>query len=532
MRLTALFPHLAGLHIDRACLCDGQLTVSVFGHRRTARCPLCRRRSRRVHSRYWRHPADLPINGLRVTLRVQVRRFVCTNPRCPRRTFAERFPALVAPHARRTCPCADWLTRVAFALGGEPGARLLRYLGITVCGDTLLACIRRFPSTECPTPRVLSVDDFALRRGCTYGSILVDLERHCPVDLLPDRTTDAFASWLTGHPGVAVVSRDRSGEYAEAVRQAAPHAVQVADRFHLLRNLRDVALRVFKRHAREIGHLIAPGASQAALTRLRLDRQASRERTRTEMHARFEAIHRLAAQGMNRSAIARHLGLHRHTVQKYLASEQPLERRPFTRKASMLAPYERYLLTQWQAGRCNAMQLWLEIVAQGYAGSYRNVSRLTGYLRRCERGDGPAPPIPPGLTPAQAAGILLARPDHRSTAEQMALAQLRDLHPELAAVVEMWESFACLLRDRDDPHAANRLEEWLTEAARSGVPELRAFGTKLRQDLAAVTAALTSPYSQGQTEGRITQLKLIKRSMYGRAKFDLLRQRVLYASSA
>jgi hypothetical protein len=250
---------------------------------------------------------------------------------------------------------------------------------------------------------------------------------------------------------------------------------------------------VFKRHVREIGYLVAPGASQATSTHLRLDRQASRERTRTEMHERFRAIHRLAAQGRNRSAIARQPRLHRHTVQKYLASDQPLERRPFTRTASMLAPDERYLLPQWQAGHRNAMQLWREIVTQGYAGSYRNVSRLTSYLRQCERGDVPTPVMPAGLTPAQSAGILLAHPEHRSTAEQMTLAQLRGLHPERAAVVEAWESLACLLRDRDDLHAANRLEEWRAEAARSGVPERKGFATKLEQDLAAVTAAVTSP---------------------------------------
>ncbi len=531
MHVAALFPHLSGLHVQHPCINSGTLTLVVAAVRRTASCPLCHCRSRRIHSRYWRHPADLPINSLRVILHVHVRRFFCDNPRCSQRTFAERFPTLVAPRARRTRPCADWLTRVAFALGGEAGMRLLRHLGIVVCGDTLLTHIRRFAFAARPTPRVLSVDDFALRRGRTYGSILVDLERHQTVDLLPDRTTDLFANWLTGHPGIEVVSRDRSGEYAEAVRQGAPLAVQVADRFHLLRNLRDVALRVFKRHAQRIGQIATPSGSQTTLTRLRLDRQAAHEQTCAEMRARFETIHRLAAQGLNRSAIARHLGLHRHTVQKYLASDSPLERRHYSRKTSMLAPYEHYLLAQWQAGRRNAMQLWREIVAQGYAGSYRNVSRLTGYLRKHEGTHGTVIPLPAGLTPAQAAGILLTRPEHRTAAERTTLVQLLGLHPELAAVISQWESFACLLRDRDDPHPACRLEQWLAEATRSAVPELKAFATKLRQDLVAVLAALTSPYSQGQTEGRITKLKLIKRSMYGRAKFDLLRQRVLYASS-
>ncbi len=234
MRIVTLFPHLSGLRVQQACITSDTLILIAAATCCTVACPMCHRRSRRIHSRYWRHPADFPINGLRITIRLYVRRFLCTNRCCPQRTFAERFSALVAPHARRTRRCADWLTHVAFALGGEPGVRLLRHLGIPLCGDTLLAHIRRFPFAERPTPRVLSVDDFAMRRGRTYGSILVDLERQHTIDLLPDRTSDAFARWLIRHPGVEIVSRDRSGEYAEAVQRGAPGAVQVADRFHLL----------------------------------------------------------------------------------------------------------------------------------------------------------------------------------------------------------------------------------------------------------------------------------------------------------
>lgn len=214
----------------------------------TAQCPICGQLSTRVHSRYRRTLADLPWQEIPARLMLWSRRFFCDTASCPRRIFTERLPGIVAPHARRTDRLGDWLRHIAFALGGEPGARLLRQLGVTVCGDTLLARIRADLSPAQPTPRVLSVDDFAFRRGRTYGSILVDLERHRVVDLLPDRSGGGLATWLRAHPGVHIISRDRSGEYADGARLGAPQALQVADRFHLLRNLRDVVLRVFKRH--------------------------------------------------------------------------------------------------------------------------------------------------------------------------------------------------------------------------------------------------------------------------------------------
>jgi transposase len=198
----------------------------------------------------------------------------------------------------------------------------------------------------------------------------------------------------------------------------------------------------------------------------------------------------------------------------------------------MLAPYEGYILAQWRGGRRNAMQLWRAIVAQGYAGSYRNVSRLTGYLHARDRTGCTAPLAPAGLTPAHAVGIMVIRPENRTAEEQATLAQLPVLHPEIAAIASLWESFAAMFRDRCSEGPECQLEQWMAMAAGTNVPELTAFVTKLRQDGAAVVAALTLPYSQGQTEGRVNRLKLIKRSMYGRAKFDLLRQRVLYANAS
>jgi transposase len=254
---------------------------------------------------------------------------------------------------------------------------LLKDLGVVVSGDTLLNHVRSMRLAGFETPKILSVDDFAFRRGTRYGTVLVDLERHALVDILPDRSADTFARWLSEHPGVEVVSRDRGGEYAEAATRAAPHAVQVADRFHLLKNLRDVVLRVFKQHTEVLDLVPTPMEHFQRLTNLRLDREASKERTKGQTRELFESIHALSKKGMNNAQVARELGVHRHTVEKYLAFRTPPERRHFTKKLSAIAPYEDYILRRWDQGCRNATQVWREISEQGYPGAYQNVWRIS-----------------------------------------------------------------------------------------------------------------------------------------------------------
>lgn len=248
------------------------------------------------------------------------------------------------------------------------------------------------------------------------------------------------------------------------------------------------------------------------------------------MHERFATIQRLAHEGMSISAIARALRLHRHTVQKYLACTAPPRRRHTVRQPSTLTPHQDYLLARWMSGCHNARQLWREIVARGYPGAYRTVARVTGYLRKRERSGEALPPVAAGMTPAQAAGLVVVRPEQRTTDEQRALDQLGARHPEIQMALALFASFATLIRERNDSPPTCRFEQWIAQAAPSDVGELKAFATKLRQDTDAVLAALTLPYSQGQTEGQVNRLKFLKRSMYGRAKFDLLRGRVLYAA--
>jgi transposase len=294
---------------------------------------------------------------------------------------------------------------------------------------TLLRLVRALPQPISRTPQVLGVDDWAFRRGRRYGTILVDLERHRALDLLPKATAEALATWLRAHPGVTVVSRDRGGAYAEGVRQGAPAAAQVADRFHLLKNCADIVEHVLRRHAELVSQVPTPEASRVPTTRLRPDRRASRERTQRATDERFAAIQSLLTRGLTISATARALGLHRHTIQKYRALPRAPQRRHARRRASNLAPYQAYIEECWQRSRCTAMGLWREIRLLGYPGAYQNVSRFVAVLRKQTRTGESAVDVTEGLTPRRAVGLALRQPQQRTPREAEAVLQVKRSMP-------------------------------------------------------------------------------------------------------
>ena len=523
----------AGLTVDRLLPGAGRMVLVTCPGQDAVPCPACACPSTRRHSTYQRRLADLPWQGRLVELRVQVRRLRCANAACPRAIFAERLPGVTLSKARRTVRLREAQTSIGLALGGEPGSRLARKLAMPVSGDTLLRLVRAAGAGPITPPRVLGVDDWAWRRGQRYGTILCDLEKNRVVDLLPDRSAAALAGWLERHPGIEVIARDRAGAYADGARQGAPEATQVADRWHLLTNMSDALRQVADRcHARLRAAAKAARAARkakadavpAALLRLSLTKLEQSQRDRlAARQARFDQVVALRGRGLALDGIAAATGLSRSTVKRWLRRDSvPTWRKP--RRAGILDPHRGYLERRWREGCRNASALWRELRGRGFTGRPGVVSRWAVGIRRRESAAARRPSplrVPSGRRLAR---LLTTEPKELGPDDRRLVALVRTTTPELAEAAELAAAFARMVRDKNG--GGGRLDGWLDAAAASG---LASFARGLRQDLAAVRAALVLPWSTSPVEGQINRLKTIKRQMYGRAGFDLLRRRILTA---
>ena len=375
---SLLFPSCPDLRLEEIT-CEGQtLFLTVRSSKKAVACSLCEKVAVKVHSRYIRTLADLSLMEYAVRLRVQVRRFFCSNPACARKTFAEPYADLAVAHARRTSRQASRLSDIAKELGARPAARESANVQMPVSFHTLLRLLRRSPVPDAPLPRVLGVDDWSIRKGQTYGTILVDLERHRIVELLPDREAETLRAWRAAHPHVELISRDRAGTYAQGARKGAPQAQQVTDRFHLLLNLREALKRLFERKHEVLQEeadqqneflkssegVALPDAAAPVPTKLSpttLQQQARRARRL----GRYEEVIQLHQQGVSQIAIAALVGLNRDTVRRYLnASGFPEMKRPG--KRSRLDPYKDYLQQRWETGERNVKRLLVELRERGY----------------------------------------------------------------------------------------------------------------------------------------------------------------------
>jgi transposase len=502
----ALLPPSSNLYLDHVEYTDTAVTVQVSSTAPTAACPQCHQCASRIRGIYVRTLADLPWSGHNVQLQLRVRKFACDVPHCPQCIFAERLPHVAVPYARRTARLTEVVRAVAFAVGGEGGSRLLERLRMTTSATTLLRVIRQTPLPIRPPPRVLGIDDWARRKGQTYGSILVDLEHHQVVDLLPDRTAATIATWLHAYPGVEIVSRDRAEAYAEGVALGAPQAIHVADRWHVLKNLGDALEEVLQQHRARIKQVFVPAAPGAATADLHVDHPppavsawmlAERQEKRQARLACYTQVLELRRRGMTLRAIAAHVGLNPKTVGRWLQTATFPERVPRPPRRKRLDPYQPYLLERWNAGCHNATRLWHEIKQQGYRGGCTRVRDFVAPFRQQRSGmderttwrvavTDRAPPTVRTLR-----GCVLQRPNQITQREQNLVHQLRTAHPVVDEAVQLTQAFAAMVRQRQPEH----LEPWLWQVANSEVAALRRFAAGIQRDKAAVVASLTLDWS-------------------------------------
>jgi transposase len=528
---TKLF-NLSGFEIVNILKNSNELTIIARSKAAQGTCPSCGQVSQHVHSGHRRAPRDLPMSGHLVRLELAVQRFYCRNPKCERQTFVERFPGILLPHAQRTARLSVALEQLAFELGGELGSRIAQQQNLGYSPDTLLRICRQTSLESSPTPNVLGVDDWAFRRGKTYGTILVDLEQHRVVDLLPERSAEVVAAWLRDHPGVQIVTRDRASVYAEGIRQGAPKALQIVDRWHLLKNLGEALERILDQHrsalraaAKQLSrHQVPP--SSASTTGPPLD---ASEKVLPGRQVLFEQVKVLASQGYSQRAIARELRIDRSTAARYLNFEQPPASPTRWQNLSTAKAYLPYLRQRWEEGCTNARQLWREIQARGFEGSYHCVARLLKHFRSADgRRTRKAPLVSSvaAYSPRQAKWLFVKAPDDLTAEERAYRDALLDCWPDAVQIYPLAQRFVQIFKQRQ----ALALTDWCEDVLASAIVPLRNFVHELQADFAPVLAALSYDWSAGQTEGQVNRLKYLKRQMYGRAKFDLLRQRVLYAA--
>jgi transposase len=454
--------------------------------KKTPQCSACSGSDVSCHSTYLRHLRDLSWQGRRGRIQVKTRRFRCLNPQCPRQIFAERLPGVAARRARETHRFAQMLVQVGYFLGGRPASRLLERLGLKASRDTILRRVKERPASESEAKvRVLGVDDWAWRRHLKYGTMLMDLEQRCVVDLLPVRSAASFADWLRQHPGVEIIARDRCGLYAEGGHEGAPSAVQVTDRYHLMSNLSEAVEQTLQQLEIEARAALAQESTPKPSEKLTLV-EARYQRCRQSRYERYRAVIELTRQGCTQLQIAARVGVGPGTVARWQSADGFPERRI---RSDRRRDHIRFLRDRARG------------LHPALARTHFSSGRVTA---------------------------LLLTPPRQLSANQLSY---RDSFLRFCPIAHKVRKLALRFRAMLRWRRSVRLGPWIETAVSSKFHLIAQFARTLRRDLSAVELAITAPWSNGPLEGHINRLKMIKRQMYGRAGFALLKARVLPLSA-
>lgn len=544
-----------------------------------ATCPRCGCVSSSRHSSYVRTLKDLPAFGAAVSLKIRVARWRCRNRGCAVRFFTGDLPGIAEIRGRRTCR-ADGITQLmGHALGGRPGERIMSRIGLAVSDDTILRRLKRRARSATGLVQVVGVDEWAKRKGLVFGTIIVDLESRTVIDVLDKHSTDVVEKWLLAHPEIHTICRDRNGRYAKAARSGAPAAKQVADRFHLVQNLRETIERELSLHrahlrvrlhgnatpeAGSLGPTMNPPARVPSnaherrllpARRLAIEMERARQIRQNKQNL-FDEFKALQAAGLKISVISRLLGLNRRRFDKWAKQSALPERSKMQPRAGTVETFREHLRQRWQAGYRNGRMLFDEIQSLGYAGTYKSVSKLLSPWRLGNVAlevstqlptnpsntatpdtvatSSPLPTIGTDTTQRQIspqiAAALLAKPRRELTARQAEIVDaLKAGCPGYAVMRKLMMTFRSILRQPKSNHSSNvpALHRWMEQARAAGIASIQDFESQLQRDILAVEAAITERWSNGPVEGHVNRLKTLKRQMYGRAGVELLRARLI-----
>lgn len=526
---------LSGIHIGAIQMIDGHINIPARSKHKYAQCTCCNKRSKHVHGSYVRRLRDLPLSTHCVSIDLTVRKFFCKNPKCKRKIFAEQPGREVGAYKRFTNRTRERLQKIFVEVSAKKGAYLSGLISLPVSPSTGLRLVDSLPVPLADKVSVLGIDDWAYRKGLSYGTILVNIETRRVIDVLPGRDGIALKKWLNQHPEVVIITRDRASAYSCAVSETLPNAIQVADRFHLLKNLSDSIYDVIRQEYKNLANsLVEDSTSEEMISPERTDEKPSKasQREKGEMSdhfkERFEKVKEMQKQGYGMRTIAKTLQMSRNTVRRY-ADMDTLPKKSIYIKNNY-TDYQEIIDKEFSEGRC-VKRIFESIKNAGFKGG------LTGFYEYFK--DHPPRTIP-GTKITSPTKLRMISP--RKISRYLGIADLnkikdpfdRKMMASLLSRNTLLErlrylrlSFKELLSGNDDAS----LEDWIKEALAIGKSQLKRLVNGLKSDIDAVRNAIKTSWSNGQVEGQVNRLKCIKRQMYGRAGFEHLRRKVILGMS-
>lgn len=517
-----------------------ELNIYVQSTNGSSICPNCCIPSSRVHSYYNRKLDDLPVFGKTSHIFLRSRKFYCQQDECPLRIFTERFDNHFKPYKRKTDRLVEKIRLLGLLAGGKPAERICGAVSMPTSDTTVLRLVKSGGMHVSEGVTAVGVDDWAFKKRDCYGTILVDLQTGKVIDLLPDREEGTLKEWLGQRPGIEVLTRDRFGNYQKAMTAGAPQAAQVADRWHLLKNLSEAVQKILTKRYSEVNAVLADIRLENEREEAAIPQQSGQNDTKSDdasqpdgiRQQRFRQLKELQGKGYSIRAMARHLGMHRQTVKGYLDMETlPRKSQGGINLLEKFFPYIKERMEQ--EPDILLTTLWKELRDQGYPGAYSTLSEALKYHGiRIGKKAGTIRKLPTragaAFKPSTTAIWFVSEQANLGDAQRKIVEDLRASSKELEKAFSLAQSFRGMMVKRS---GNIELRDWIVKSRESGITEMASFAKGLLTDYAAIENALTLSWSNGPVEGNVNRLKTIKRQMYGRAGLDLLKRRVVHSPS-